>query len=88
MQENPDAKENPAEKIPGCHAKLPIQQNNCDCGVFILQYIEEIIRDFPKKVPIMREDWFNPEAIMKKRQDIRSKICALHAEQSGSSQPQ
>ncbi len=83
--------ENPTEpeisKIAGSHAKLPKQENNCDCGVFILQYIEELIRDFPTETPVNRKTCFGTEEISKKRQDIRSKICALHAEQSGSSQP-
>ena len=34
--------------IKGVHAKSPLQPNHCDCGVYVLQYIETFFQD-PEK---------------------------------------
>jgi hypothetical protein len=34
--------------IKGIHAKSPLQPNHCDCGVYVLQYIETFFQDTEK----------------------------------------
>ncbi|KAG0346913.1 hypothetical protein BG004_000554 [Podila humilis] len=35
-----------AKNIPGKHtANIPLQQNNCDCGIFLLHFVEVILRN-------------------------------------------
>jgi sentrin-specific protease 7 len=74
--------------LQGLHAKgLPQQTNFCDCGVYVLGYIERFARDpraFTKKA-LMREldparDFatFDPS---KKRDEIRTQLLALHEKQ-------
>ncbi|KAL0487428.1 ubiquitin-like-specific protease [Acrasis kona] len=78
LQENPDKE---GIKLSGCHATLPVQDNNCDCGVYLLEYVEKMMLEPPESIPIKNENWFDSNVTSKKRQDLRSQICSLHAEQ-------
>ena len=33
------------DEIAGLHAKVPGQSNYCDCGVFLLHYVEKFLND-------------------------------------------
>jgi hypothetical protein len=48
-----------ARCMPTKLAQLPLQNNHCDCGVFVLQYIEEISRRFYEQ---MEKDKLKQEA--------------------------
>jgi len=34
-----------AETLPICPPKVPLQSNSCDCGVYLLQFAEQFLRD-------------------------------------------
>ncbi|KAJ2468656.1 hypothetical protein GGI02_003639, partial [Coemansia sp. RSA 2322] len=66
---------NAAEGMVGKYAKVPLQNNFCDCGVFLLHYVEEFLKDPTKFMALalngisMRE-WFDPGLMRKKRSDM------------------
>ena len=64
----------------GCYPKVPRQNNDCDCGVFLLQYVESFfssqsIKSF--RIPVHLESWFTQEYVSKKRQSIQTLINTL-----------
>jgi Ulp1 family protease len=78
--EHPESKEK-APEFKSVTAKLPCQQNYCDCGVYLLQYVELILDENFKiakeKLPINDKEWFTRESISQKRATIRSRIEAI-----------
>jgi Ulp1 family protease len=76
--EHPVAQQEPPN-FPIMTAKLPNQQNEHDCGVFLLQYVETLLQQIPTlpAIPICDENWFNLEEIPKKRKKIREQIETL-----------
>ncbi len=67
--------------IPGAYFKGPLQDNHCDCGVYILEYVERFFRDLctsqgeliEPPVEELRLDyrqWFTPSQIEAKRAHI------------------
>lgn len=66
----------------GCYPKIPRQNNDCDCGVFLLQYVESFftrpIKSF--RIPVHLESWFTLEHVSKKREHISDLISRLAAE--------
>ena len=52
-----------AQALPGITVKTPGQENVFDCGVFLLQYAENILRNmdslFDKHVPIQADAVFD-----------------------------
>lgn len=70
--------------MPGHNAKVPQQNNFTDCGLFVLQYVEEMIRnpisDF--KLPMKAlKSWFNTHKVTRKREDIAFLIRRLLGKQ-------
>ncbi|OLY83028.1 Ubiquitin-like-specific protease 2 [Smittium mucronatum] len=69
--------------IQGRYAKAPIQPNFCDCGLYVLQYVEEFLED-PVKISsavVNRENaqnWFHTNTVLRKRSDISNLIKNLH----------
>jgi Ulp1 family protease len=41
----------PKEDIAGLHAKVPKQVNYCDCGIFLLHYVEKFLQDPDRYLP-------------------------------------
>jgi Ulp1 family protease len=41
------------DDIHGMHAKVPGQSNYCDCGVFLLHYVEKFLLDPERYLPDM-----------------------------------
>lgn len=76
-----ESREFTKDNIKGSHPKVPQQDNFCDCGVYVLQYMdsffEDPITDF--SLPIKKTDWFPLETIAQKRSDIRELIFKLKA---------
>ncbi|XP_048577516.1 sentrin-specific protease 6 isoform X2 [Nematostella vectensis] len=75
------------ETFKGGFPKVPEQDNHCDCGVFLLQYVESFFEDPIKdyRMPIRRIDWFTQERIARKRQEIRDLIYELKDRTSSTS---
>ncbi|KAL0488463.1 ubiquitin-like-specific protease [Acrasis kona] len=72
------------------NALLPKQENMCDCGVFLLHYVETFLSRWhnykPKELPIQDAEWFSLKDIAMKRNTIRDRIYALAADEVCSSQ--
>jgi len=66
----------------GSYPKIPRQNNDCDCGVFLLQYAEyfftSAIRNFC--MPIHLEKWFTVQSVTQKREDVKELISKLSEE--------
>jgi len=63
--------------IEGINVKVPFQRNFTDCGLFVLQYVEEFLHLHPFKVrlPIQNmEDWFHQDEATRKREAIANLI--------------
>lgn len=57
--------------------KVPIQNNYTDCGLFLLQYVEQFfkepIKDF--RIPIKNlNKWFHQDVVTRKREEIANLI--------------
>ncbi|KAK9767121.1 hypothetical protein K7432_003313 [Basidiobolus ranarum] len=74
------------EKAKGIYAKVPCQTNHCDCGVYLLQYVETFLSDSKKYLNFavdQMEDttaWFTRQDIGGKREQIRNLIYKLSEE--------
>lgn len=68
------------DQMPGHNAKVPQQNNFTDCGLFVLQYVEEMIRnpiaDFRLPVKSL-QTWFNTQKVTRKREEIAVLIRKL-----------
>lgn len=68
------------KSITGVHIKAPLQPNHCDCGVYVLNYIETFFSNPDKYIRYCLErqtsrlDWFPTEDIPKKRIQITNLI--------------
>lgn len=90
MQDKRGGMEWQDQQMKGMTAKqIPLQNNYCDCGLFLLGYMDKFVEsptDFVTKLLQRgydeKRDWpnLNPSAM---RSDIRGLIQALHAEQEG-----
>ncbi|KAJ2496177.1 hypothetical protein IWW47_003848, partial [Coemansia sp. RSA 2052] len=61
-----------AEAMVGKYAKVPLQNNLCDCGVFLLCYIESFLKDPTAFMSLALNgadirDWFDPGQMRQKR---------------------
>ncbi|KAJ2162711.1 hypothetical protein GGF46_000436 [Coemansia sp. RSA 552] len=71
----------------GKYAKVPLQNNFCDCGVYLLHYIEEFLRDPVSFVAlalggISMRDMFTSSLMQQKRTDILELATRLAREQA------
>uniref|UniRef100_A0A1B0A5Z5 Ubiquitin-like protease family profile domain-containing protein n=1 Tax=Glossina pallidipes TaxID=7398 RepID=A0A1B0A5Z5_GLOPL len=74
--------------MPGHHVKVPQQNNSTDCGLYLLQYVEEFfnnpIRDY--RIPIKDlANWFDTITVSRKREDIANLLQELMNEHNGCS---
>jgi sentrin-specific protease 7 len=83
-----------ASTIPGFSPKVPQQINNCDCGVYLLHFVELFI-DAPPVItdefihqkgsslacPSGSDEWFPLSDIRKKRREIRDILMCLASKQ-------
>jgi sentrin-specific protease 7 len=61
----------------GNQVKVPIQNNYTDCGLFLLQYVEQFFKDPIKdfRIPIKTlNKWFQQELVTRKREEIAKLI--------------
>jgi len=71
-----------ARLIPCRNVKAPQQDNNCDCGVYLLHYAELFSKTPFKDVSdVDRQDWFPKRDIAEKRRQLRDYINNLHIRQ-------
>ena len=72
--------------LKGSFPKIPLQHNDCDCGVYILQFVESFflqpILNF--KFPIKKKDWFAKADVDSKRENIMKIISNLEEKFSAS----
>jgi len=70
--------------LPLLRCNVPKQNNLCDCGVFLLHYLELFCRNPEKNFdePLNRPNWFPISEIEEKRKTIKSIINILALEQS------
>lgn len=74
------------DNMPGNCVKVPQQNNFTDCGLFLLQYVEQFfkdpIRDY--RVPIKQlTNWFDNLTVTRKREDISNLLQKLMDERNG-----
>ncbi|KAL0484509.1 ubiquitin-like-specific protease [Acrasis kona] len=63
-------------------AELPKQTNSCDCGVYMIQYIELLASQFMKSYPVQNNSLFTKKQIDQKRIAIKSEINRLSMDYS------
>ena len=65
--------------LKGSFPKIPLQSNDCDCGVYVLQFAESFFQHpiLNFKFPIRRENWFTKTHVDAKRDKIREIISNL-----------
>ncbi|CAH1953623.1 unnamed protein product [Acanthoscelides obtectus] len=69
--------------IKGANPKVPQQNNFTDCGLYVLQYVEQFFKDPIKDyhMPIKQiQNWFEEITVTKKREDIAILIRTLMRE--------
>ncbi|KAK9764120.1 hypothetical protein K7432_008646 [Basidiobolus ranarum] len=77
------------QRVEGIYAKVPCQTNHCDCGVYLLQYVETFLNDTKKYLDLAVNGvdntvaWFSHKDIKRKREEIRDIICKLSKEYQG-----
>ena len=66
----------------GCYPKIPRQNNDCDCGVFLLQYAEDFFTHPIKsyRMPVYLDAWFSLETVARKRGKLKLLISNLAEE--------
>ena len=77
------------DNMPGHCVKVPQQNNFTDCGLYLLQYVEQFfndpIRDY--RIPIKQlNNWFDTIIVTRKREDISELLKKLINEKNGGSQ--
>uniref|UniRef100_A0A1B0AK03 Ubiquitin-like protease family profile domain-containing protein n=1 Tax=Glossina pallidipes TaxID=7398 RepID=A0A1B0AK03_GLOPL len=75
-----------ADNMPGHCVKVPQQNNLTDCGLYLLQYVEQFfndpIRDY--RIPIKQlANWFDTITVIRKREDISKLLQSLINEHNG-----
>lgn len=64
----------------GNQVKVPQQNNFTDCGVFLLQYVEQFFKDPIKdfRIPIKSQvNWFHQDIVTRKREEIAKLLQEL-----------
>ncbi|EDX01495.1 ubiquitin-like-specific protease 2 [Drosophila yakuba] len=68
------------DNMPAHRVEVPQQENLTDCGLYLLQYVEQFfttpIRDYRLPIRELR-NWFDPLTVTKKREDIAKLIQHL-----------
>lgn len=78
--------EMPTDSLVGKYGKVPLQSNFCDCGVFLLQYISEFLKD-PQAFMSMALNgqsmrrWFDSRFVREKRGEMLKLTIGLAGKQ-------
>ncbi|KAJ1892172.1 hypothetical protein LPJ66_006497 [Kickxella alabastrina] len=75
----------------GNYAKVPLQTNNCDCGVFLLHYIEQFLKSHAQIIELAvnsvpMQNWFESDLMKQKRSDMLALAIRLSDEHSSQKQ--
>ncbi|KAL5474078.1 hypothetical protein EMCRGX_G028652 [Ephydatia muelleri] len=67
--------------MPQSYPSVPLQTNNFDCGIYVLQYVEGFLKSVTSSssLPQSQEEWASDEDLSQKRKNIRSIIETLSA---------
>lgn len=68
------------DTIPGHSVKVPQQNNFTDCGLYLLQYVEQFFKDPVRdyRIPIKQlADWFDTMVVTRKREEISELLIDL-----------
>ncbi|XP_037959959.1 sentrin-specific protease 6-like [Teleopsis dalmanni] len=73
------------ENMPGHCVKVPQQTNSTDCGLFLLQYVEQFFKDpvTDYRLPIKLCNWFDTLTVTRKREEISNLLQQLLNEKYG-----
>lgn len=74
------------DNMPGHCVKVPQQNNFTDCGLYLLQYVEQFFKDPVRdyRVPIKQlANWFDTLTVTRKREDISNLLQRLMNERNG-----
>jgi hypothetical protein len=69
--------------LQGNQVKVPQQNNFTDCGLFLLQYVEQFFKDPIKdfRIPVKNlQTWFHNDVVTRKREEIAQLIKSLSPE--------
>ncbi len=58
-------------------AQLPKQENSCDCGVYVIEYIEQLAKSFPEQIPVNNSKLFSQKDIDAKRKELFDNVMNL-----------
>ncbi|KAK7877092.1 hypothetical protein WMY93_032201 [Mugilogobius chulae] len=74
----------------GSSPRVPQQDNFSDCGVYVLQYVESFFQNpIPSfHLPLNLSDWFPPQRMKTKREEIKELILKLQSQQQKQKQQQ
>lgn len=69
----------------GSSPRVPQQDNFSDCGVYVLQYVESFFQSpIPSfQLPLNLSEWFAPQRMKTKREEIKALILSLQQQQNG-----
>eukprot|EP01084_Bolivina_argentea_P004218 8021_1 len=87
-----------SQTLPGFSPPTPIQANDCDCGLFLLYFLESILHSPPKVSyefltsrgrhgSIFSRNWFTQEAVREKRVILRNMLDLLAYNKMNGSEP-
>lgn len=68
------------DTIPGHSVKVPQQNNFTDCGLYLLQYVEQFYKDPVRdyRIPIKQlTNWFDTMVVTRKREEISELLIDL-----------
>uniref|UniRef100_A0A673CVM5 Uncharacterized LOC115412102 n=1 Tax=Sphaeramia orbicularis TaxID=375764 RepID=A0A673CVM5_9TELE len=61
------------DQMKSSHCQVPLQDNNSDCGLYLLQYVESFLKDpvVHFDLPLQLKRWFPRQQVRRKRDEIR-----------------
>mmetsp|Transcript_4578 Transcript_4578/g.17301 ORF Transcript_4578/g.17301 Transcript_4578/m.17301 type:complete len:385 (+) Transcript_4578:1729-2883(+) len=66
------------KEFPVKHAKLPQQENSTDCGLYVIQYIEEFLKSDSSVLPLFNNrNLFSSDAIVSRRAAMRQEYMQM-----------
>ncbi|CAN0393592.1 unnamed protein product [Ascophyllum nodosum] len=76
-----------SKSLPGCSPPVPLQTNDCDCGVYVIHYSKLLLQSPPVitegflskscRGGMFNKKWFDHSAISHTRKTIRDTVEAL-----------
>ncbi|XP_029980261.1 uncharacterized protein LOC115412102 isoform X2 [Sphaeramia orbicularis] len=72
------------DQMKSSHCQVPLQDNNSDCGLYLLQYVESFLKDpvVHFDLPLQLKRWFPRQQVRRKRDEIRDLVLKLYRHQN------